>query len=113
MSTTTKTIGSRVNSEVHTLFTDVCNDEGVTMSQKINQLVTACVTFPSKIENKVESEPIEKSTNILDSTTKNLLENMIKKLDDKNIQQLKESISNLKTSMDKKLEKDKMKKGME
>ena len=53
MTTTTKTIGSRVNNEVHTLFTDVCNNEGITMSQKINQLVTDCVSFPSKKENKV------------------------------------------------------------
>ena len=60
MSTTTKTIGSRVNSEVHTLFTDVCNKEGITMSQKINQLVTDCVSFPSKTTNKVESESIPK-----------------------------------------------------
>jgi len=43
------------------LFTDVCNNEGITMSQKINQLVTDCVSFPSKTENKVESEPIKKN----------------------------------------------------
>jgi len=49
------------NNEVHTLFTDVCNNEGITMSQKINQLVTDCVSFPSKTENKVESEPIKKN----------------------------------------------------
>ena len=55
MTTIIKTIGSRVNSEVHTLFTDVCNNEWVTMSQKINQLVTDCVTLPSKTENKVKS----------------------------------------------------------
>ena len=53
MTTTTKTIGSRVNNEVYTLFTDVCNNEGITMSQKINQLVTDCVSLPSKKENKV------------------------------------------------------------
>jgi len=67
---TTKTIGSRVNGEVHTLFTDVCNNEGITMSQKINQLVTDCVSFPSKTKNKVEPEPIvntEKTIRVLDS----------------------------------------------
>jgi len=70
MSTTTKTIGSRVNGEVYTLFTDVCNNEGITMSQKINQLVTDCVGFPSKTKNKVEPEPlinIEKSIRVIDS----------------------------------------------
>ena len=70
MSTTTKTIGSRVNGEVYTLFTDVCNNEGITMSQKINQLVTDCVSFTSKTQNKVEPEPlinIEKSIRVIDS----------------------------------------------
>ena len=33
---TTKTIGSRVNGEVHTLFTDVCNDEGRVSFDKID-----------------------------------------------------------------------------
>jgi len=70
---TTKTIGSRVNNEVHTLLTDVCNNEGITMSQKINQLVTDCVTIPSKTENKVEYESLhnkEKSIRVVDSKKK-------------------------------------------
>jgi hypothetical protein len=87
MSTTTKTIGSRVNNEVHTLFTDVCNNEGITMSQKINQLVTDCVSFPSKKENKVESEPLILSRNvsedkkILDELPRSVLEKSIRVLD--------------------------------
>jgi hypothetical protein len=84
---TTKTIGSRVNNEVHTLFTDVCNNEGITMSQKINQLVTDCVSFPSKKENKVESEPLILSRNvsedkkILDELPRSVLEKSIRVLD--------------------------------
>jgi len=141
MSTTTKTIGSRVNNEVHTLFTDVCNNEGITMSQKINQLVTDCVSFPSKTENKVESEPIKKSEaeKLLDKlkdTPEDKLEfeqnsamkKLLEELQDKNIRikkqqvtdivfgtyldELKQSIQNLKTKMDTKLDEDTMKKGM-
>jgi antitoxin component of RelBE/YafQ-DinJ toxin-antitoxin module len=83
MSTTTKTIGSRVNSEVHTLFTDVCNKEGITMSQKINQLVTDCVSFPSKTTNKVESElllsgNIDEEKKLLDSIPRKNLEKLLK-----------------------------------
>jgi antitoxin component of RelBE/YafQ-DinJ toxin-antitoxin module len=86
MSTTTKTIGSRVNDEVHTLFTDVCNNEGITMSQKINQLVTDCVSFPSKTENKVEPEPLinkEKPIRVIDSksSSRNSLDSFLNKLE--------------------------------
>jgi antitoxin component of RelBE/YafQ-DinJ toxin-antitoxin module len=141
MSTTTKTIGSRVNNEVHTLFTDVCNNEGITLSQKINQLVTDCVSFPSKTENKVESEPIikseaEKLLDELKDTPEDKLEfeqnsamkKLLEELPDKNIRikkqqvtdivfgtyldELKQSIQNLKTKMDTKLDEDTMKKGM-
>ena len=99
MTTTTKTIGSRVNNEVHTLFTDVCNNEGITMSQKINQLVTDCVSLPSKKENKVESEPLILSGNVsqdkkmLDDLPREVLEESIRILDSKKKQQTKFSQS--------------------
>ncbi len=144
MSTTTKTIGSRVNNEVHTLFTDVCNNEGITMSQKINQLVTDCVSFPSKTENKVESEPIKKNEKSADEKLLDELKDtpedklkfeqdsamkkLLNQLQDKNIQvknnqvdsmvfgdwidELKQGIQNLSAKYDKKLEEDRMKKGM-
>ena len=87
MSTTTKTIGSRVNSEVHTLFTDVCNKEGVTMSQKINQLVTDCVSFPSKTKNKVESNlllsQVDEDRKLLDSMPRETLDEKIRIYDSK------------------------------
>jgi len=62
---------------------------------------------------KSDPEPIKKSTNILDSTAKNVLENMIKDIEGKRIQQLQKSISDLKTRFDTKIDEDKMKKGME
>ena len=87
MSTTTKTIGSRVNSEVHTLFTDVCNKEGITMSQKINQLVTDCVSFPSKTTNKVESNlllsQVDEDRKLLDSMPRETLDEKIRIYDSK------------------------------
>ena len=97
MTTTTKTIGSRVNSEVHTLFTDVCNKEGVTMSQKINQLVTDCVSFPSKTKNKVESNlllsgNIDEDRKLLDSMTREDLEKSLRPLDSKPRKTLDEKI---------------------
>jgi len=87
MTTSTKTIGSRVNSEVHTLFTDVCNKEGVTMSQKINQLVTDCVSFPSKTTNKVESNlllsQVDEDRKLLDSMPRETLDEKIRIYDSK------------------------------
>ena len=99
MTTTTKTIGSRVNNEVHTLFTDVCNNEGITMSQKINQLVTDCVSLPSKKENKVESEPLILSGNVdedkkmLDELPRDILEKSLRVLYSKKKHQTKFSQS--------------------
>ena len=96
MTTSTKTIGSRVNSEVHTLFTDVCNKEGVTMSQKINQLVTDCVSFPSKTTNKVESNlllsQVDEDRKLLDSMTREDLEKSLRTLDSKPRKTLDEKI---------------------
>jgi antitoxin component of RelBE/YafQ-DinJ toxin-antitoxin module len=96
MTTTTKTIGSRVNSEVHTLFTDVCNKEGITMSQKINQLVTDSVSFPSKTKNKVESNlllsQVYEDIKLLDSMTREDLEKSLRTLDSKPRKTLDEKI---------------------
>ena len=59
------------------------------MSQKINQLVTDCVSFPSKTTNKVESEPllsgnIDEDRKILDSLTREDLGKSLRILDSKN-----------------------------
>tara|TARA_B110000467_G_C18197595_1_gene409875 strand:- start:513 stop:818 length:306 start_codon:yes stop_codon:yes gene_type:complete len=84
MSTTTKTIGSRVNNEIHTLFTDVYNNEGITMSQKINQLVTDCTTLPCKTANKIESEPRDSLSKFLNTLeNKSRQEKKIRVIDSK------------------------------
>ena len=50
----------RVNNDVYTIFTDVCNNEGITISQKLNQLVTEQIAILKEYEkdNKVKSEPM-------------------------------------------------------
>ena len=108
MSTTTKTIGSRVNSEVHTLFTDVCNKEGVTMSQKINQLVTDCVSFPSKTTNKVESNlllsgNIDEDRKLLDSIPRKDLEKSLITLESKNRETIRVLDSKPRKTLDEKI----------
>ena len=68
----------RINNEVYDMFSDVCNNEGITISQKLNQLVTDCTTLPCKTTNKVESfeevlKPritLDEKIRILDSTNR-------------------------------------------
>ena len=109
MSTTTKAIGSRVNSEVYTLFTDVCNNEGVTIAQKMKQLVTDCITPSCKTENKSEltgnidedrkildsmtREDLGKSLRILDSTPRKTLDQKIRVLDSKNRKKIESELN--------------------
>ena len=39
----TKTISTRIHTHTHTLFTDYCNQQGMTMSQMLNQFVNDVV----------------------------------------------------------------------
>ncbi len=88
MTTSTKTMSLRVNNDVYTMFTDVCNNEGVSISQKMKQLVTDCATPSCKTENKVESNVllsgnIDEDQKILDSMPRKSLEEKIRILDSK------------------------------
>ena len=80
----TKTMSLRVNNDVYTMFTDVCNNEGITISQKLNRLVTDQIALLNEYEkdNKVESEPLTDSQ-ILDSKPRKTLEEKIRVLDSK------------------------------
>ena len=42
--TQTKTVSTRIDNNVHTLFTDYCNQQGMTMSQMLNLFVNDVVT---------------------------------------------------------------------
>ena len=81
----TKTMSLRVNNDVYTMFTDVCNNEGITISQKLNRLVTDQIALLKEYEkdNKVESEPmkLEKTIKVLDSKPREKLEEKITRLD--------------------------------
>ena len=41
---TTKTVSTRIDNEVHTLFTDYCNQQGKTMSQMLNLFINDVVS---------------------------------------------------------------------
>ena len=83
----TKTISLRVNNDVYTMFTDVCNNEGIMISQKLNQLVTDQIAILKEYEkdNKVEPEPmdLEKPIKVLDSKPRETLDKKIRVLDSK------------------------------
>ena len=83
----TKTISLRVNNDVYTMFNDVCNNEGVMISQKLNQLVTDQIAILKEYEkdNKVEPEPmdLEKPIKVLDSKPRETLDKKIRVLDSK------------------------------
>jgi len=80
----TKTMSLRVNNDVYTMFTDVCNNEGITISQKLNRLVTDQIALLKEYEKdyKVEPEPLTDSQ-ILDSMPRKTLEEKIRVLDSK------------------------------
>ena len=84
MTISTKTIGSRVNNDVHAMFSDLCNNEGVTIAQKIKQLVIDQIALLTEYEkdNKVKSEPFTDSQ-ILDSMPRKTLEEKIRIIDSK------------------------------
>ena len=69
------------------MFTDVCNNEGVMISQKLNQLVTDQIAILKEYENdnKVEPEPmdLEKPIKVLDSKPRETLDKKIRVLDSK------------------------------
>jgi len=142
MTTSTKTIGSRVNGEVYTLFTNYCNQKGRTMSQMLNLFINdivkqnkdSLVSLQCSIDSDKEKEstttknfsqdePLEeelKPRKTLDQKirifdSKKSRVNMVHEVNQdfiKHVDEIKEAIKNLKTSMDKKLEEDNMKKGM-
>ena len=127
---TTKTVSTRVDENVYKSLIDYSNQDGLTVSQVLHeQLMVMLNCNKEKREYDLECS-IEKDTEKTakfeqDSAMKKLLE----ELQDKNIRikneqvqniklqswldQIKDDIENLKTGFNKKLEEDRMKKGME
>ena len=140
--TQTKTVSTRIDNNVHTLFTQYCNLKGLTMSQMLNQFVNDIVTqnkdFINSLQCSIDSDEEKESTTTQNFSQDEPLEeelkprktldqkirifdskkarvNMVHEVNQdfiKHVDEIKEAIKNLKTSMDKKLEEDNMKKGM-
>jgi len=130
--TQTKTVSTRIDNEVHTLFTDYCNQQGKTMSQMLNQFVNDVVeankdlvdSSQCSIDSDEETESKELRKFSQDEQTRDLL----KSLQNKNNQELakqavrsmisemfngvKMEIEALKTQYEKKVKEDRMKKQM-
>ena len=132
---TTKTVSTRIDNEVHTLFNDYCNQQGKTMSQMLNQFVNDVV---SQNKDSIDSsecsigcdEEIEskKSVNFSqDEKNKELLQQTMRILDRKQAQkiiqtvdssfremidEIKSDIDDLITQYEKKVKEERMKKEM-
>jgi len=129
---TTKTVSTRVDDNIYKSLVDYSNQEGQTISQAIHQIVVERLECNQEFldDSKRSITADDEKTTIAtaefeqDSAMKKLLD----ELQDKNIQEkakqvaemafgsyideLKQSIKDLTTSFDKKLEEDRMKKGM-
>jgi antitoxin component of RelBE/YafQ-DinJ toxin-antitoxin module len=127
--TQTKTVSTRIDNNVHNLFTDYCNHQGVTMSQMLNQFVNDVVTQnkdlidssqcsidsdeekePTKPQIFSQVTPLEEEMKSLQN--KNIRVMMVQELNQdfaKHIDELKQAIQKLNTRFDKKLEEDNMK----
>jgi len=130
--TQNKTLSTRVSTEIYKLFTEQCDEDSISVSQCLKQMITDLSlgrkeyedSSQCSIDNKVEKI----STTTPTFSQNNKFEKELKYLQDENIQEsikqkvkmeigeylneLKLSIQNLAMSMDKKLDEDKMKKGM-
>jgi antitoxin component of RelBE/YafQ-DinJ toxin-antitoxin module len=140
--TQTKTVSTRINENVHTLFTEYCNQKGRTISDMLNQFVndivkqnknslvslqcsidsdeekesTTTQILPQEKPFEEELEPrktLDQKIRVFDSKSRKVkLVHEVNQDFIKHVNELKETIKNLKTSMDKKLDEDRMKKEM-
>ena len=131
----TKTVSTRIDNEVHTLFTDYCNQQGKTMSQMLNQFVNDIVSqnkdlidsSQCSIEGDEETESKELPKFSQDEQPRDILKEVMKILDEKNKKKIihsvetsfrentdhmKMEIEALERKIDKKLQEDRMKKQM-
>ena len=105
--TQTKTVSTRIDNNVHTLFTDYCNQQGKTMSQMLNQFVNDVVTqnkdlidsSQCSIDSDEETESKELSKFSQDELPREILKKAIKILDER---QEKEKLSKFLKSLENK-----------
>lgn len=128
----TKTVSTRIDNEVHTLFTDYCNQQGKTMSQMLNQFVNDIVSQNKDLidssQCSIESDEETESKELPKFSQEQPLEELLKSLQNKNNQEIllqsvetsfrenidhmKMEIEALERKIDKKLQEDRMKKQM-
>ena len=81
---TTKTVSTRIDNEVHTLFTDYCNQQGKTMSQMLNQFVNDVVTQNKDLVDSSQcSIDSDEKTNSQSKNIKEILQQSIRIIDDR------------------------------
>jgi hypothetical protein len=92
-----KTISARIDETLHNKLKDVCNNEGITVNDKLKQIIqinlndsSYSIDDESTIqEKKIKSEHPKDDKKILEKKTSVILEEMLKKLD-RNEQKRKE-----------------------
>jgi antitoxin component of RelBE/YafQ-DinJ toxin-antitoxin module len=94
--TQTKTVSTRIDNNVHTLFTDYCNQQGMTMSQMLNQFVNDVVeankdlvdSSQCSIDSDEETESKELTKFSQDEQPRDILKEAIRILDEKKAKEL-------------------------
>ena len=82
--TQTKTVSTRINNEVHTLFTDYCNQQSMTMSQMLNQFVNDVVEANKDLVDSSQcSIDSDEKTNSQSKNIKDILQQSIRIIDEK------------------------------
>jgi antitoxin component of RelBE/YafQ-DinJ toxin-antitoxin module len=83
--TQTKTVSTRIDNNVHTLFTDYCNQQGMTMSQMLNQFVNDVVEANKDLVDSSQcSIDSDEKTNSQSKNIKDILQQSIRIIDEKN-----------------------------
>ncbi|MDC0217423.1 type II toxin-antitoxin system RelB/DinJ family antitoxin [Nitrosopumilus sp.] len=82
--TQTKTVSTRIDNNVHTLFTDYCNQQGMTMSQMLNQFVNDVVEANKDLvdSSQCSMESDEKTTS-QSKNIKDILQKSIRIIDER------------------------------
>ena len=130
--TQTKTVSTRIDNEVHTLFSDYCNQQGKTMSQMLHLFIDDIVSQNKdsidSLQCSIDSDEETQSQEIAKFSQDEQTRDLLKSLQNKNNQELtkqavrsmisemisgvKMEIEALKTQYEKKVKEDRMKKQM-
>ena len=82
--TQTKTVSTRIDNNVHTLFTDYCNQQGMTMSQMLNQFVNDVVEANKDLVDSSQcSMDSDEKTNSQSKNIKDILQQSIRIIDER------------------------------